>query len=59
MDKTEHQEHKGRTEPDAGMRRAAAGCWQMFVALTGEGFTDSQALAIIGHMLSGAKGQSQ
>jgi hypothetical protein len=38
-------------EPDAQMRALAATCWQMFVALTREGFTESQALEIIGHAI--------
>lgn len=42
---------KPKTEPTADLRQAAAWCWQTFVALRDEGFSDQQALAIIGQML--------
>jgi hypothetical protein len=38
-------------EPPSELREAAASCWQMFVALTQEGFSEKQALEIIGHMM--------
>lgn len=46
------------TEPSADLREAASFMWQTFVALTSEGFTEAQALVIIGHMLRGAGGDS-
>jgi hypothetical protein len=38
------------------LREAANGLWQMYVALTNEGFTERQALVIIGTMLGGRSG---
>lgn len=46
------------TEPSADLRQAASAMWQMFVALTREGFTEQQALIIIGQMLSSHKDDS-
>lgn len=40
-----------KTEPPADMRAAASGLWQMFVALTDQGFTEQQALQVVGHVL--------
>lgn len=45
-------------EPPADMRVAAAGLRNMFVALTAEGFTETQALVIIGQVLAANGGQS-
>lgn len=42
----------GPIEPNADARQFAAAMWQMFVALTKEGFTERQALVIIGQMLA-------
>ena len=42
----------GPTEPAADLRVAAAALWGMFVALRSEGFSESQALVIIGHVLA-------
>jgi hypothetical protein len=39
-------------EPSAEHRQAAAQLRQMFVALVNEGFTEHQALVIIGQMLA-------
>lgn len=45
------------TEPSSDLRQVASGLWQMYVALTNEGFDDRQALAVIGQMLAaGANG---
>ena len=41
----------GPREPAAVMREAASAMYEMFVALTNEGFTEEQALEIIGHVL--------
>jgi hypothetical protein len=41
----------GPQEPSADLRAAASSVRQMFVALVNEGFTESQALAIVGHIL--------
>jgi hypothetical protein len=38
-------------EPSANLRELAQMCRETFIALTGVGFTDAQALVIIGHML--------
>ena len=46
-----------KTEPTAEMRQAANGCWQLFTALGDEGFTDQQALVIIGQMLTASIGK--
>lgn len=40
------------TEPSADHRAAASALWQMFVALTAEGFTEAQALQIVGVVVS-------
>lgn len=40
------------TEPSADLRALASTLWQMFVALTSEGFTERQALVVIGQVLS-------
>lgn len=42
----------GPTEPNADLRQLASTFWQMFVALTMEGFTEKQALAIIGQVIA-------
>lgn len=42
----------GQTEPSADLRELANGLHQAFIALTREGFTEQQALTIIGHMLA-------
>lgn len=47
----------GATEPSAALRQAAAGLWQMFVALTNEGFNEGQALVIIGQVLAANSGR--
>jgi hypothetical protein len=45
-------DRRARTEPSAELRSAAYGLWQMYVALTAEGFTEKQALTIIGSLLA-------
>lgn len=45
----------GPIEPRSDMRQAAAGLMEMFVSLKNAGFTEHQALVIIGHMLSGGQ----
>lgn len=45
------------TEPAADLRAAAAFYWQMFVALKAEGFTEEQALQLLGITISSAMGQ--
>lgn len=45
----------GQTEPAADLRQMASGLWQMFIALTNEGFSERQALTIIGYAISGAQ----
>ena len=43
-------------EPSSDLRTFAANMRQMFVALTAEGFTEQQALSIIGEVLRGSFG---
>lgn len=46
-----------KTEPNAELRQLASVMWQTYVALIDEGFTEQQALTIIGQMLAaGANG---
>lgn len=40
------------TEPSADLRQVASILWQMYVALTAEGFDERQALTIIGHVIA-------
>lgn len=40
-------------EPSADLRQAASAMRQMFVALVNEGFSETEALQIIGHILRG------
>lgn len=42
----------GKTEPSADMRSMAKSLRETFVALRLEGFTENQAIAIIGQMLA-------
>lgn len=42
----------GPTEPTAEIRQAASALWQVFVALKAEGFSEQQALVIVGHVLA-------
>lgn len=44
-----------QTEPSAAHRQFAANLWQMFVALQAEGFSERQALIILGQMLASSK----
>lgn len=46
----------GSTEPAADMREAAAALWSMYVALIKEGFSEKQALTIIGHAIAASFG---
>lgn len=41
----------GPREPSADMRYAANALREMFIALLNEGFSEDQALAIIGHIM--------
>ena len=43
-----------QTEPSADLRFMASQLWQMFVALQKEGFSEGQALKIIGEIISGS-----
>lgn len=47
----------GPVEPAADMRKFAAGMRQIYLALTQEGFSDREALIIIGQMLSSNRPQ--
>ncbi len=40
------------TEPSADLRQFASVMWQMYTALTLEGFTEAQALVVIGRVLA-------
>lgn len=44
-------------EPSADLRQAAKGLREMYVALIEEGFTETQALVIIGQMVAGTQQQ--
>lgn len=46
----------GPREPRADLRQFAAGMREMFIALVNEGFTEQQALIIIGQVLAGGMG---
>jgi hypothetical protein len=41
-------------EPSADIRIMSSFCYQLFVALKAEGFTESQALLILGQTIQGA-----
>lgn len=47
---------KFATEPDAGIRTMASSAWDMYRALVERGFTESQAIHLIGVMLGTAIG---
>lgn len=44
------------TEPAAELREAASALWQTYIALTSEGFSEQQALVIIGQILASQGG---
>lgn len=46
------------TEPTSALRQLASIMWQTFVALQNEGFTEQQALTIIGQILASTGGKS-
>jgi len=48
----------GPIEPSADMRQMAAAFREIYVALTLEGFTVPEALAIIGHIIASNNGRS-
>ena len=48
----------GPIEPAADLREAASTLRQMYLALTYEGFTESEALIIVGHLL-GMRGKAE
>lgn len=45
-----------KTEPNAEMRAMATMMWQMYTAFFDEGFTESQSLTILSHMLVASMG---
>jgi len=47
-----------RVEPSADMRQNAHQLREMFIALVEEGFTEAQAVGIIGKILSAGMGSS-
>jgi hypothetical protein len=49
----------GPVEPTADARTFAATCFQFYTALTMEGFTEQQALIIIGQMIAANTGGAQ
>lgn len=49
----------GPIEPAADMRQMATTLYQTFVALVAEGFTEKQALTIIGQILAASAGGKQ
>lgn len=46
----------GPTEPSADLRKLASVVYQAYVALVAEGFTEAQALVIVGQMLRASGG---
>lgn len=46
----------GPVEPSAAVREGAHGIREIFIALTMEGFTEKQALIIVGQMLAASFG---
>lgn len=46
------------TEPSADLRVMASALWQTYVALTLEGFSEQQALIIVGQIISANMGRS-
>lgn len=44
-----------KVEPTAEMRQAAITCYQWYIALVDQGFSESQALAIVGAMIGGQR----
>lgn len=46
--------HQARTEPSADIRLMASFLYQLFVALTEQGFSESQALTVVGDTISTA-----
>lgn len=44
------------TEPSADLRQLASMLWQMFIALRAEGFSETQALKVIGEVLAASNG---
>lgn len=45
-----------KTEPNAELRAAASTLWQMFTALVDEGFTEHQALIVLGQVMASSMG---
>lgn len=46
----------GPIEPSADLRQMASATRQVYTALTNEGFTEQQALIIVGQIISSASG---
>lgn len=46
-----------KTEPSADIRTLASTIWQAFVALKDEGFSEHQALIVVGQMLAATMGR--
>lgn len=46
-----------KTEPTAVMRQFAGGLWQMYTALVDEGFSQQEALTILGQVLAANMGR--
>lgn len=44
--------NRAKREPSADIRQAASAMHEIFTALTDEGFTETQALVILGQMLA-------
>lgn len=57
MDVRDAMRSGGPKEPSADFRQAAAAVRQVFIALMNEGFSEQQALKIIGYMLAGQRPQ--
>ncbi len=46
-------------EPSADLRQMASATHQIYIALTNEGFTEQQALIIVGQIISASSGGSK
>jgi len=46
-------------EPSADLRQMASATRQIYIALTNEGFTEQQALIIVGQIISASSGGSK
>jgi hypothetical protein len=48
-----------KREPSADLRAAASGLFELYVALTDQGFTEQQALVVLGQVIAANGGGKQ